>query len=294
MALYQEIDVNKKKTLALMALFVTIISALGWLFDTIFGEGYLFLVIALLFAVSTTIFSYYKGDAVALTASGAKPITKDDNPYVYRLVENLSIASGLPMPRIHIITDPALNAFATGRDPQHASLALTTGIIQALENEELEGVIAHELSHIKNYDIRVMMMVLVLVGTIGILAHVLLRAQYFGGSRRSRDGRAGVLLLILSIFAALLAPLAAQLIQLSISRKREFLADSSGALLTRYPEGLARALEKIAGGPPLARANAGTAHLFIANPFGGAAPRLARLFSTHPPIEERIAHLRQN
>lgn len=293
MSLYQHIETNKRKTQVLIIAFMVIIIGLGWLLDELLGGGYIIFFGAMLLALCMSLASYYKGDAIALKMSKAAPLAKKDNPYVYRLVENLAITAGIPLPRIHLINDTSLNAFATGRDPEHASIALTTGIIETLENEELEGVIAHELSHIKNYDIRLMMIVIVLIGIIGLLADILLRAHWFGGGRRDRGGKAGAILLIAALLAAILAPIAAQLIRLAISRKREFLADTSGALLTRYPEGLARALEKISKSPPLHHAHAGSAHLFIANPFGKKASFLERMFSTHPPIEERVAQLRQ-
>ncbi|EKE14383.1 MAG: hypothetical protein ACD_12C00540G0003 [uncultured bacterium] len=238
--------------------------------------------------------SYFSGDKIALMISGAHgPIKKEDNPYVWNLVENLCITAGVEMPKIYLISDPAPNAFATGRDPKHASVALTTGIIERLENEELEGVIAHELSHIKNYDIRLMMMVIVLVGVITLLADWFLRFSFFGRGRRSRSGQLGMILLLLGLILAILSPLIAQLIKLAISRKREYLADASGSLLTRYPEGLARALEKISQyKDPMLRANKATAHLYIANPFGGTKKFMSGLFSTHPPIEERVKVLR--
>jgi len=237
--------------------------------------------------------SYFAGDKIALAASRAKPIKKEDNPYVWRLVENLSITAGTPMPQVYIINDPSMNAFATGRDPQHASIALTTGIISGLENEELEGVIAHELSHIKNYDIRLMMLVIVCVGAITLLADWMLRSTLWG--RRGSDNNRGngtAIIMLIAIVLAILSPIFAELIKLAVSRRREYLADASGALLTRYPEGLARALEKIAHqDTSLASANKATAHLFFSNPFG--IKKASRLFSTHPPIEERIKALRQ-
>jgi len=242
-----------------------------------------------------TFFSYFAGDKVALATSGAKPITKEDNPYVYRLVENLCITAGLPLPKIYIINDPTINAFATGRDPAHASIAITQGAIDKLENTELEGVIAHELSHVKNYDIRLMMVVIILVGIIALVSDWLMRGFFWGRrSERERD-QLSAILMIIGIVLAILSPLIAQLIQLAISRKREFLADADGALLTRYPAGLANALEKIglANKLPLKTANNATAHLYIANPFGQSQKFLSNLFSTHPPLEERIAQLRQ-
>jgi len=235
--------------------------------------------------------SYYAGDKMALSVSGAKgPIKKEDNPHVYRMVENLAITAGLPMPRVYIIADSAPNAFATGRDPQHASIVVTTGIVERLENEELEGVIAHELSHVKNFDIRLMTAVVVLVGIISIIAQWFFRFRLFGSNDREGRG-AGPIIALFGMIMIIVSPIIAQLIQLAISRKREFLADASGALLTRYPEGLARALEKISAyTAPMKSANSGTAHLFISNPFG--RKNIFNLFSTHPPIEERVKALR--
>lgn len=294
--MYNQITANKRKSFLLIAIFVGIIIALGWLFDQYTGS-YNGVMVAIAISFLMSLFSYYSGDKMALWTAGAKPIKKEDHPYVWRLIENLCITAGLSLPKVYLISDPAPNAFATGRDPQHASLALTTGIIERLENEELEGVIAHELSHIKNYDIRLMMIVIVLVGTIAFLADWLMRGFFWGqwGQREERRSGLEAILLVAGVILALLSPLVAQLIQLAVSRRREFLADASGALLTRYPEGLARALEKISAYKnPMTRANNATAHLYFANPFGQKAIRgLAKLFSTHPPIEERIKTLRE-
>ncbi len=291
--MYNQITANKRKSFFLIFFFMAFVLALGWFFGEYFDYGYGAVVFAGMIAVFMTLTSYFAGDKIALTASGAHPIKKEDNPYVYRMVENLAIATGIPTPKVYMINDPAMNAFATGRDYQHASIAVTTGIIDALENEELEGVIAHELSHIKNYDVRVMMLVAVLAGVIVLLSDILFRAHLFGG-RRSDDNRAGGAIAIIGLVLLILSPVFAQLIKLAVSRKREFLADASGALLTRYPEGLARALEKIgAQNRPLNKASNATAHLFISNPFGAHTGKaLANLFSTHPPIEERVKALR--
>ncbi|MBU4421470.1 M48 family metallopeptidase [Patescibacteria group bacterium] len=289
--MYSQIDANKRKSAILIMVFIAIILVLGWLMAEGLGYGYEMLVFAAVFAGLMSLGGYYAGDRVALASSGAKgPIKKSDNPYVYRIVENLCIASGLQMLKIYIINDSAPNAFACGRDPEHASIALTTGIIERLENEELEGVIAHELCHIKNYDIRLMTIIVVLVGIISILVNWFYRISFFGG--RDRDNRAGGILAIIGIVAIILSPIIAELIKLAISRKREFLADASGVLLTRYPEGLASALLKISTyTAPMKNANSGTAHLFIANPFG--KKNISKLFSTHPPIEERVKALRK-
>jgi heat shock protein HtpX len=229
---------------------------------------------------------------VALWSAGAQLIEKNDNPYVYRIVENLCITAGVPTPKVYIIPSEAINAFATGRDPKHSSIAVTVGAVNKLENEELEGVIAHELSHVKNYDIRLMTIVVVLVGAISILANMFFRGSMFGG--KSDDNKGNNVLMIVGVILIILSPIIAQLIQLAISRRREYLADASGSLLTRYPEGLARALEKIANDKNvLDQASSATAHLFIANPLKNSGRLLANAFSTHPPIEDRIKKLKE-
>ena len=226
---------------------------------------------------------------MALAVSGAKPVTETDLPSLVRTVQNLCIAEGMPMPKVHVISDPAINAFATGRDPAHASIAVTTGALGKLGNGELEAVLAHGLSHVKNYDIRVMTVVIVLVGIIGILADLIFRMSFHGGRDRRREGGHAVFLLI-GVVLIIFAPLVAQLIKLAVSRRREFLADASAALMTRFPEGLARALRKIAADNlPVKRADSATAHLYFANPFSGKA--FAAILSTHPPVEQRIAAL---
>lgn len=286
--MYNQIDSNKRKTRILMALFFAFVIGIGFLFEQM-GYGYGAVVIAVVISFFMSWLSYYHSDKIALRSSGAREISQKDNPYLYRMVENLCIASGMPMPKVHIIDSPALNAFATGRDPEHASIAVTTGLLGALENEELEGVIAHELSHVKNYDIRVMTIVIVLVGSIALLSDMFFRMSLFGGKRENKNTHPAFI--IIGIVLLILSPLIAELIKLAISRKREYLADASGALLTRYPEGLARALEKIAASEvPFQKANSATAHLFISNPFKGK--KLKNMFSTHPPIEERIKKLR--
>ncbi|MDD2656984.1 MAG: M48 family metallopeptidase [Patescibacteria group bacterium] len=288
--MYSQIDSNKHKTNILIIIFIMLIVAIGWFLNVYMGFGYGAVVGAMVLSVVMTLISYYKGDSIALNSAGAKETNSQDNPYVYRMVENMCITAGMPMPKVYIIDSPALNAFATGRDPEHSSIALTTGIIKALENEELEGVIAHELSHIKNYDIRIMTIVVVLVGTIALISDWFFRIRLFGGSRDSDNKSSGVIAIV-GLVLLILSPIIANLIKLAVSRKREYLADASGSLMTRYPEGLARALEKIsASSAPLETANAATAHLFIANPFKKKA--FSSLFSTHPPIEDRISKLR--
>ncbi len=292
--MYNQIAANKRKTFLLIGVFFILILGLGYLFDYLFQSGGSWVFVAIGISIIMSLVGYYSGDKIALWQAGAQgPIKQEDNPYVYRMVENLAITAGLPMPKIYLIPDSAPNAFATGRDPKHASVAVTTGIIERLENEEFEGVIAHELAHIKNFDIRVMMLVGVLAGVVIMMADFFLRGKLFA-SRDSENRGAGGILLIVGLIFAILSPLFAQLIQLAVSRRREFLADASGALLTRYPEGLARALEKIASyGRPMQRASDATAHLYISSPFGTkAAKGFTKLFSTHPPVEERVKALR--
>lgn len=262
-----------------------------------FGEmgGLGIIGMALIVAGVMNFISYYWSDKIVLGISGAKLIEKKNNPEIYRLVENLCIATGLPTPRIYLLEDTAPNAFATGRDPKHAAVALTTGILQKLNKQELEGVIAHELSHVGNRDTLVMTVVSVLVGTIALLSDWFLRSMWYGGSN-DRDSRGNTVFVVIAIVAAILAPIVAVLIQLAISRRREFLADASAVLLTRYPQGLANALLKISSDKePLEAANRGTAHLYIVNPLKGreAVSWFASLFNTHPPIKERVKALQE-
>ncbi len=294
--MYSQIDSNKRRSLILVFVFILLITGVGFLLGAILGQNntvypYGFVIGAVIISLLMTSVSYFAGDKIALSASGAKQISKEQNPYLYNMVENLCLTSGQPIPKIHIIEDPAINAFATGRKPEISSIAVTTGALEKLENEELEGVIAHELSHIKNYDIRLMMLVVVLVGTISILIDWGLRIGFLNRRSDDREGSNPVFL-ILGLILLILAPIIAQMIKFAISRRREYLADASGALLTRYPEGLAIALEKIANDNlPLKKSSTATAHLFIASPFNGE--RLATIFSTHPPITERIKRLRE-
>jgi heat shock protein HtpX len=291
MTIYTQIENNKRKTWFLLIIGVVSVTTLGYVFGEVSGYGYPITLSAFVYSLISSLISYFYSDKIALTLSKARAVSEEDEPQLNRLVENLCIGSGLPMPAVYIIEDNALNAFATGRDPQHASIAVTRGLMDSLEKLELEGVLAHELSHIQNYDIRVMTIVIILVGTLALLADVFLRSMFWGRSDRKRNGGSGVLVL-LGIVLAILAPIAAQIIKLAVSRKREYLADASAALLTRYPDGLASALEKIASSSlPLTSVNAATAHLFISNPLKHDA--FHRLFSTHPPIEDRIKILRE-
>lgn len=290
--MYTEVSANKRKTALIMIGFVGFIYLLGWVIAQATGRPGMvsgFAVFALVYAL----ISYYLSAKIALTLSGAKPIKKADSPELYRIVENLAITGGLPTPRIYIIQDPAPNAFATGRDPAHAVVAVTSGLLEQLDDKELEGVIAHELAHIGNYDIRLMAVVLVLVTIIALVSDLFLRITFWGDDD---DSHANGVFMIVGLVLALISPLIATMMQLAVSRKREYLADASGTLLTRYPEGLARALEKIdAYKGTIKRAETATAHLYIANPLKGKGigAGIAKLFSTHPPIADRISKLRQ-
>jgi len=294
--LYTQADKNTRNSYILIALFLLFVIGVGWVFSQAMDSPGI-LVFAVIFSTIMSVGSYWFSDKIVLAMSGAKEIDHDSNRELYHLVENLCITAGLPVPKIYIIEDTAPNAFATGRNPEHAVIAVTTGILQKLDKTELEGVLAHELSHIGNRDILFSTIVVVLVGFVTLLADWFWRASFFGGRRRSRDeGNAGGYIFIIAIILTILAPIVATLIQLAISRKREFLADADGALLTRYPEGLARALEKISGDTePLEVANKATAHMYIVNPLkgdGNGRSWFANLFSTHPAIEERVAALR--
>ncbi len=290
MNIYHEQSKNVWKTWGLMALFCLVIVGLGWFFGMVYDNTGI-LIFAVIFSLFMNFFSYWYSDKIILGLHHAQPIVKEDNPELWNAVENLAITAGLPMPKVYIIPDNAPNAFATGRDKNHAAVAVTSGLLQILNRNELEGVIAHELSHIGNKDILLSTIVVVLVGFVSLLSQIFIRGSFFRSSKR--DGEGGGILVLIGIILAILSPIAVTLIQLAISRKREYLADASGALLTRYPEGLASALQKISAyAAPLKTASATTAHLFIANPFGSAGKKLSGLFSTHPPTEERIKILR--
>lgn len=296
--LYTHRSANIRKTWLLMAAFFGVVIAVGWVFSQAYGSpGILY--IAVLFSVLMNVISYWFSDKIVLALHRARPVDPTQELELHRILENLSITAGLPMPKFYVIEDPAPNAFATGRNPAHAAVAVTTGLLKILDRSELEGVLAHELSHIGNRDMLVSTVAVVLVGFISILSDMFMRSLWY----RSDDdrGRAAGIVLIFGIVLSVLAPIIASLIHMAISRKREFLADASGALLTRYPDGLASALGKIgAYARPLRTATNATAHLFLENPFGADRPRggaarktplIVRMFSTHPPIEERIAAL---
>jgi heat shock protein HtpX len=285
--MYGAIAANKRNTIVIMAVFILLIAVIGYIFSEIYGSIGIFWG-TLVGAGVYTLIQYFIAAKMALGLNGAKQITKAQSPRLYRIVENLSITEGMPMPKVYVIDDPAPNAFATGRDPRHAHVAATTGILEIMSDRELEAVMAHEMGHVKNYDIRVMMIVFGLVSAIGLIADAFLRMMWFGGGD---DSPPHPIFLVLGIVAALLAPFVAILVQAAISRQREYLADASGALTTRDPEALASALEKLGSvGTGLRRQNSSTAHLFFASPLKGAS--LAKIFSTHPPIEQRVARLR--
>jgi heat shock protein HtpX len=289
---YKQISSNKRNSVLLLIGFLLLYAALGWLFSLWLGEAALFLALGI--AIFMVIINLYMGDDLVALVSGARRVErKEDAPELWRRVENLAITAGLPMPRIYIANDDAPNAFAAGRNPRQAIVCVTTGLLARLDEEELEGVLAHELSHIRNYDVRLMTWAAVLAGSIALLANILLRTLWFGGGNRDRGG-ANALLLVVMVIGAILAPIAAVVIQLAISRRREYVADASGAELTRYPQGLASALRTISANqkPSLHLSNPSIAHLMIA-PQLGATGRMSKLFATHPATEDRIARLEQ-
>lgn len=299
MTLYTQKAANVRKTWLLMAIFFGAVMGAGWIFSQIYQDPSI-LYIAVFFSIFMNVLSYWFSHKIVLALHRAKPVELKSHPELYRVLENLTIAAGLPMPKFYLIEDPAPNAFATGRNPKNAVICVTSGLLERLDRSELEGVLAHELSHIGNRDMLVSTVAVVLVGFISILSDMFMRSVWYGGmGNRDRDkGGARALIFVIGIALSILAPIIASLIHLAISRRREFLADSSGALLTRYPEGLASALKKIAAyGRPMRTATNATAHLFLENPFGADSngmkktPWVVKMFSTHPPIEERIAAL---
>jgi heat shock protein HtpX len=295
---YDRIGQNRRDTLFLMLVFITVLAGLSIAVGIVLGLPYPYAPLLIIPFLIYAVFSYYASSRIALSVSGAHEVTKEQEPDLYDTVENLCIGAGLPMPKVYIMEDAAPNAFATGRDPNHAAVAVTRGLLQKMDHAELQGVIGHELSHVGNYDTRLMTVVVVLVGLSALVADLMLRLTFFGAGmrpgNRDRNGGAAVLIIYaIALLGAILAPIAAQLIQFAISRQREYLADASGALLTRDPEALARALEKIStDSTPLHEANKATAHLWISNPLGGHASFMNNLFDTHPPIQDRIRVLR--
>jgi len=297
--IYEQVDRNKRKSAIIMVLFISFIATVAWILAQALGYGLSFVGWALVLSGLMSFFSYYFSDRIILSISGARPASKKKDFHFYTVTQNLIMVARIPMPKLYVINDSAMNAFATGRDPKHAVVVATTGLLSRLNRTELEGVIAHELSHIKNYDIRLMSLVTVLVGIITLLADWFLRASLFGGGRnRKEGGQITVIIMIVGFILALLSPLIANLIKLAISRRREFLADASATAITKYPEGLAKALDKLSKDrEPLEAANKATAHLYITNPLKnlhGGIGWFAGLFNTHPTIRERITALRKS
>ncbi len=295
--MYDEISANKRNSWLLVAAVTAVLVVLGYLLGEYWGNGYVGLGMAVAIATVMSLSAYYNGAKMVLAISKARRIEKRDNPQLFNVVEELTIAGGMPMPAIYVIDDSAPNAFATGRDPEHAAVAITSGLLEKLNRDELQGVMAHELSHVGNRDILFATMVGIMVGSIALIADFFLRSFIWGGGRRrsrsSNRGGGGAILMVVALLFAILAPIFAKLLQLAVSRQREFLADASAARLTRYPEGLASALEKIAGDREVLEvANRATQHLYIVNPIKPFEKRAKSLFSTHPPIEERVSRLR--
>lgn len=289
--MYSAIAANRRNTVLIMALFVGIIGAIGWAFAYTQGDvsiAYGVIVAAGIYAI----LQYFIASRLAMSMTGAREIEKRDNPRLYRMVENLAITSGMPMPKVYIIDDPAPNAFATGRDPKNAIVGATTGLMDIMNDRELEAVMAHEMSHVRNYDIRVSMIAFGLVSAIGLLSDIAIRMLFFGGGGR-RNNNTHPIILIVGVVVIILAPLIAMLIQFAVSRQREYLADASGSLLTRDPEGMASALGKLQQyGRPMQRQSSATAHMFLNNPLKSGF--ISKLFSTHPPLEDRIARLEKS
>jgi len=293
--MYRAIARNKRNTVFTILLFLIIIGGLGWLASLIY-HSYTILWFVIIGATLYAVVQYFLASSQALSMSGAVPITKADNPRLWNVVENLSITTGTPMPAVYVVNDPAPNAFATGRDPQHASVAATTGLLDIMTDAELEGVMAHELGHVRNYDIRLSMIVFGLTVAIGFIADIFLRMAFFGGMGGNRNNNSGgggggnPVIIVFGLIAAIIAPLVATLVQLAVSRQREYLADATGAMTTRHPDALASALLKLeAYGRPMQKQNSSMAHLWIANPLKPSL--MSRLFSTHPPIPERVERL---
>ena len=287
--MYSAIAANKRNTVIIVTLFVALIGGLAWLWGQASGDGSSAILI-ILFAAGYALFQYYAASSIALSMSGAHQIQKRDNPRLWNIVENLAISQGMPMPKVYIINDPAPNAFASGRDPEHAIVAATTGLLVIMDDNELEGVMAHELAHIRNYDIRVSTIVFGLVSAVGILADFAIRAAFFAGGSKSRDG-AGAIFLIIGVVASVIAWLIGPIVSAAVSRQREYLADATGVEITRYPEGLASALNKLGEyGRPMQKVSASMAHMFLNDPIRPGFTE--RLFSTHPPIPKRVERIR--
>lgn len=294
--MFQQIESNKRLSVLLMVMVTALLVVVGWAIGGAWDlPWYVGVSVALAVAIVVGCISYYSGGRIVLALSGAREIRKRDHPRLFNVVEEMAIAAGMPMPRVYIIEDSAPNAFATGRKPEEAAIAVTRGLLEKLNRDELQGVVAHEMSHIRNYDVLFMTMMAVMVGSVALLCDAFLRATYWGGGRyrsRSRRTSGSNVMVLIALVLAILAPLIGKLIQLAASRRREYLADASAALLTRYPPGLASALRKISADPePLEAANRATQHMYIVNPLKGMGARAQSLWSTHPPIEERIKRL---
>lgn len=291
--MYGAITANKRNTVIIMAVFVGIVAAVGWAISEVYGYGSSLLPWILGGALIYTFIQYFSASRLAMGLSGAHEIQKADNPRLWRVVENLAITTGMPMPKVYIIDDPAPNACATGRDPKHAIVAATTGILDIMDDRELTAVMAHEMSHVRNYDIRVSMIAFGLVSVIGLLSDIAFRMMFFGGRDSREESSPNPIMIIVGIVVIILAPIMAMLIQLAISRQREYLADASGVMATRDTEGLADALQKLETTTrPMQKQSMSTSHLFFNNPLKPGV--VSNLFSTHPPLKDRIARLRQN
>jgi len=294
--MYRAIAQNKRNTVFIILFFLIIIGALGWLASFIYNS-YTIVIITVIVAVAYAVFQYFSAGAQAVAVSGAVQIQKADNPRLWNVVENLTIATGLPMPKVYVVNDPAPNAFATGRDPQHAVVAATTGLLEIMDDPELEAVMAHELGHVRNYDIRVSMVVFGLTVAVGFIADMFLRMAFFGGlsggrGNNNNGGGGNPIVLVFGLVAMIVAPLVATLVQMAISRQREYLADATSAMTTRHPDALVKALEKLEEyGRPMRKQNSSMSHLWISNPLKPSL--MSRLFSTHPPLPERIARLQK-
>lgn len=289
--MYKAIAANKRNTFLIMAAFVGLIGAVGWAISSFYGNSSLTIWIVLAAGIYALI-QYFAASKLAVMATGAREISKNDNPRLYRTVENLAITTGMPMPKVYIMNDPSPNAFATGRDPKHAIVAATTGLLDIMDDRQLEAVLAHEMGHVQNYDIRVSMIAFGLVSAIGMLSDAALRMMWFGDNRNS-DNNSNPIVMVIGVVLIILAPVMAALIQMAVSRQREYLADATGAMTTRDPEALAQALEKLKDfGRPMQKQSTATAHLFFSNPLKRGM--MSNLFSTHPPLDDRITRLRRD
>jgi heat shock protein HtpX len=292
--MYSAIAANKRNTVIIIAVFLLLIGGIAWFVGYYYDGNYLISIYALVIAIIYVLFEYFAAGHIAMTMNGAREIERKDCPLLWNAVENITISEGLPMPKVYVINDPAPNAFATGRDPKHAMVAATTGLLEIMNKRELTAIMAHEMGHVKNYDIRVSMIVFGLVSIISIICDLAIRITFFGGGNRSSNSNGRGPLELIGLIAVILAPIVAVIIQLAVSRQREYLADASSAMITRDPDGMVMALEKLRDhAQPMQRQNTSTAHLFIANPLKSDG-FMSKIFSTHPPIEDRIARLQKN